>query len=152
MREPRKSDMTLELCFGSIIAVIGIALIGFAGWKAFDFWTSTTLYVAGFLACLGGFVPLWKDLPDASVVAHESMVGSENNFLGRFRLNGCSFEAYEREGANGSKQFRLVSSPKISPEREGARIRYMVNEGLIENLWPEMSNKIKEEADWAFLP
>jgi hypothetical protein len=144
--------MTLELCIGSIIAVIGIVLIGVAGLYAFDFWTSATLYVAGFLACLGGFVPLWKDLPDASVVAHESSVGSENNFLGRFRLNGCSFEAYEREGANGSKHFRLVSSAKIIPEREAACIRYMVNEGLIEDLWPELSKKIKEEADWAFLP
>jgi hypothetical protein len=71
---------------------------------------------------------------------------------GRFRLNGYSFEAYEREGENGSKQFRLVSSAKVNPEREAACIRYMVNEGLIEDLWPEMSKKIKEEADWAFLP
>ena len=29
--------------------------------------------------------------------------------------------------------------------------RYMVNEKLIEEFWPEMSKKIKEEADWAFL-
>jgi hypothetical protein len=108
--------------------------------------------VIGFVACLGGFVPLWKDLPDASVVGHESLVRSQGNFLGRFHLNGCSFEAYEKEGENGSKQFRLVSSPKVSPEREAACIRYMVNEGLIEDLWPEMSKKIKEEADWAFLP
>jgi hypothetical protein len=38
----------------------------------------------------------------------------------------------------------------MEPEREAACIRYLVNEGLIEELWPQMSQKIKEEADWAF--
>jgi hypothetical protein len=105
MREPRKSDVTWELCVGSAISVIGIVLIGVAGWNALDFWTSTTLYVIGFVACLGGFVPLWKDLPDASVVGHESLVRSQGNFLGRFHLNGCSFEAYEKEGKMVASNF-----------------------------------------------
>jgi hypothetical protein len=29
-------------------------------------------------------------------------------------------------------------------------VRYMVNEGHIENMWPEMSKQIEEDADWAF--
>jgi hypothetical protein len=52
----------------------------------------------------------------------------------------------------GSKQFRLVSSPKVSPEQEAAYIRYIVNEGLIEDWWPQMNKKITEEANWALLP
>ena len=65
-------------------------------------------------------------------------------------MNGYFFEAYERDGENGSKQFRLLSSPKLDSDREAACIRYLVNEGLIDELWPQMSQKIKEEAAWAF--
>jgi hypothetical protein len=39
----------------------------------------------------------------------------------------------------------------VSAKQEAACIRYMVNEGLIEEFWPDMNKKIKEEADWAFL-
>jgi hypothetical protein len=152
MREFRKANTTWELCVGSVLAVIGILLIGFAGWKMLDLWISTTIYVAGSIACLGGFFLIWKDLLEAAAFPDESLPRSEGNFLGRFRLNGYSFEAYEQKGENGRKQFRLVSSPKVSPEREAACIRYIVNEGLIEDLWPQRSKKIKEEADWAFLP
>ena len=38
----------------------------------------------------------------------------------------------------------------MDSEQEAACIRYLVNEGLIEELWPKMSQRIKEEADWAF--
>jgi hypothetical protein len=38
----------------------------------------------------------------------------------------------------------------LTPEREAAFIRYIVNEGLIENIWRETSKKIEEEAKWAF--
>jgi hypothetical protein len=31
-------------------------------------------------------------------------------YLGKFQLNGYLFEAYERIGNNGGKEFRLVSS------------------------------------------
>jgi hypothetical protein len=65
-------------------------------------------------------------------------------------MNGYFFEAYERDGENGGKQFRLLSSPKLDSEGEAACIRYLVNEGLVDELWPQMSQKIKEEADWAF--
>jgi hypothetical protein len=54
-------------------------------------------------------------------------------------LNGYFFEAYEREEENGSKQFQLLASPNIDPQREAACIRYLVNGGLIEDLWPQMS-------------
>jgi len=147
MRELKQYHTTRELCVGTFLAVIGIVLIGVAGSEMLDDWIRTAMYVAGFVGCLGGFLLIWKDLAAAAVL---SLARPKGNFLGEFRLNGYFLEAYEREGENGSKQFRLVSSPKMEPEREAACIRYLVNEGLIEELWPQMSQKIKEEADWAF--
>ena len=105
------------------------------------------MYVAGFIAFLGGAYPIWRDLIASE--AH-SLARPKGKFLGEFRLNGYFFEAYERDGGNGSKQFRLLSSPNMDPDQEAACIRYLVNEGLIEELWPRMSGKIKEEASWAF--
>ena len=105
------------------------------------------MYVAGFIAFLGGAYPIWRDLIASE--AH-SLARPKGKFLGEFRLNGYFFEAYERDGVNGSKQFRLLSSPNMDPDQEAACIRYLVNEGLIEELWPRMSGKIKEEAGWAF--
>ena len=90
MREFRKANTTWELCVGSVLAVIGIVLIGLAGWKTLDLWISTTIYVAGSIACLGGFFLIWKDLLEA------------------------------------------------------ACIRYIVNEGLIEDLW--LSQKFRNRA------
>jgi hypothetical protein len=104
--------------------------------------------VAGSAGCFGGFFLIWKDLVAGAVF---SLARPKDNFLGEFRLNGHFFEAYECGGENCSKQFRLLSSPKMDPEREAACIRYLVNEGLIDELWPQRCQKIKEEADWAFL-
>jgi hypothetical protein len=42
-------------------------------------------------------------------------------------------------------------SPSVSPALEAAFIRYIIHEGLIEDLLPQMSNQIEEEAGWAFL-
>jgi hypothetical protein len=147
MRELKQYHTARELCVGTFLAVIGIMLIGVAGSEMLDDWIRTAMYVAGFVGCLGGCLLMWKDLAAAAVF---SLACPKGNFLGEFRLNGYFFGAYEREGENGSKQFRLVSSPKMEPEWEAACIRYLVNEGLIEEMWPQMSQKIKEEADWAF--
>ena len=73
------------------------------------------------------------------------------NFLGRFRLNCYTFEAYEQNGLHGNRELHLVSFRKIGCEQEAALIRYLVNEGLIEELWPQMSRKIMDETGWAFL-
>ena len=110
-------------------------------------WIRPAMYVAGFLAFLGGAFLIWRDLFASE--AH-SLARPKGKFLGEFRLNGHFFEAYERDEENGSRQFRLLSSPKMDPEQEAACIRYLVNEALIEELWPRMSGKIKEEASWAF--
>jgi hypothetical protein len=68
----------------------------------------------------------------------------------RLDLNGYSLRAYECETARDGKQFRLVSIPGVAPQKEAAVIRYIVNEGLIENILQGMSKEIEEEAGWAF--
>jgi hypothetical protein len=70
--------------------------------------------------------------------------------LGRIELDGRCFEAYEDESDDGSKRFRLQSFPAISSEREAAFIRYFINEGFIERMWPRLSGRISKEAGWAF--
>ena len=47
----------------------------------------------------------------------------------------------------GEQRISVVSSPRIIAEQEAACIRYMVHEGLIEELLPQMSKKITEETD-----
>lgn len=37
-----------------------------------------------------------------------------------------------------------------TPEREAAFIRYLVLEGFVVSLWPQMCGRIDEEANWAF--
>jgi hypothetical protein len=148
MRQLEDFHATWEVCAGTCLSVVGIVLIGVGGAALLDDRIRPVMYVAGFIAFLGGAFLIWRDL-----VASEaySLPRPKGKFLGEFRLNGYFFKAYEREGENGSKQFRLLSTPKMDPDQEAACIRYLVNEGLIEELWPRMSGKIKEEADWAFL-
>ena len=147
MRELEDFHKTWRICVGTFLSVVGIVLIGIGGCEMLDDRVRPVMYIAGLIVSLSGAFLIWRDL-----VAYEAYIPAraKGKFLGKFRMNGYFFEAYERDGENGSKQFRLLSSPKLDSEREAACIRYLVNEGLIEELWPKMSQKIKEEADWAF--
>jgi hypothetical protein len=147
MRQLEDFHTTWEMWVGTCLSIVGIVLIGVGGSEILDDRIRPAMYVAGFLAFLGGAFLIWRDLFASE--AH-SLARPKGKFLGEFRLNGHFFEAYERDEENGSRQFRLLSSPKMDPEQEAACIRYLVNEGLIEELWPRMSGKIKEEASWAF--
>jgi hypothetical protein len=147
MRQLKAFHTAWEVWVGTCLSVVGIVLIGVGGLEMLDDWIRPAMYVAGVTAFLGGAILIWRDL-----VASEaySPARPKAGFLGQFRLNGYFFEAYERDGENGNKQFRLLSLPQMDPEQEAACIRYLVNEGLIDELWPRMSRKIKEEAGWAF--
>ena len=151
MRNFQPADTTWRMWVGLVLSVVGIGLYGVAGEEALEWWTVTATYAGCLLACSSGLCLICNDLFENLVLPQERLTKSEGNFLGRFRLNSYSFAAYERDGANGVKQLRLVSSTRVSAQQEAACIRYMVNEGLIEEFWPEMSKKINEEADWAFL-
>ena len=139
------------ICAGVLLTCLGMALIGFGRWYNLDISSGWPIYLAGFIFCLGGLFYLgWKDPfgePDREELAQP---GSKNIYLGRLELNGYSLRAYERETARDGKQFRLVSIPAVTPQKEAALIRYVVNEGLIENISQGMSKKIEEEAGWAF--
>jgi hypothetical protein len=99
---------------------------------------------------LSGLSLIWLDTINLSVASKESPLTANGVYLGRFKLNNHSFEAYERAANDGRAEFRLVGSPWIDPAKEAAVVRYMVNEGLIENMWPQMSKQIEEDANWAF--
>jgi hypothetical protein len=44
----------------------------------------------------------------------------------------------------------LSAFPSITCEQEAALIRYLVNEGLVENLVQGLSKRIEGETNWAF--
>jgi hypothetical protein len=139
------------LIIGVAIAELGMLLIGLGGCDALKFKTRMLFYVCGTITCLSGLLLIWIDAIRMAVAWNEPALISGWSNLGKFRLNGYLFEAYEQGGDNGVRTFRLISSPSVSPAREAAFVRYLVQEGLIENMWPEMSSRIEEEANWAFL-
>jgi len=143
------------ICVGILLTYIGMALIGLGGWCSFELSLRCLIYLAGFILFLGGFLLIWKDLLSAPACPEEPTAETpelEGTYLGSFALNGHSFKAFECETDMGRRQFRLISSPPLNSEREAAYIRYLVNEGLVENIWRGMSKKIEEEATWAFFP
>jgi hypothetical protein len=151
MRKMLEEEETWVVCAGVLLACLGLALIGFGRWYNLEISNGWPIYLAGSIFCLGGLFYLgWKD-PAVEPGSEElPQPGSKNVYLGRLDLNGYSLRAYECETARDGKQFRLVSIPAVPPQKEAALIRYIVNEGLIENISRKMSKKIEEEAGWAF--
>jgi hypothetical protein len=155
MKESSSKDSAF-LIMGILMGELGGVLLGLGGWDHFNFETRMLLYVCGSITFLGGLLLIWLvtriDATRTAVARNEPALILRGSYLGKFRLNGYLFEAYEQGAANGVKVFRLISSPSVNREREAAFIRYMVHEGLIEGMWPQASGQIKEEANWAFLP
>lgn len=158
MRKARREPSGWPVCLGVFMAYVGIALIGFGGWYSLKPSLRWLIYLAGFIVFLAGLFFIWKDLLNAPADPAEPIsppgghLSKGGHFLGEFELNGHFFKAYELETAQDGRQFRLFSSPQLTPQREAAFIRYIVNEGLVEDLWQGLSKKIEEEATWAFLP
>jgi len=151
MQETNKRDSVWHLFAGVLAADLGVLLIGLGGWDALKTEMRILIYLGGSLLFLSGLFLIWIDAVRLAALNHEPALESTGTYLGKFQLNGYLFEAYEREGNNAGKEFRLVASPAVSPAREAAFIRYIIQEGLIENLWPQMSKQIEEDANWAFL-
>lgn len=138
------------MCAGILLVCFGMALIGFGRWYNLDISQGWPIYLAGSSFCLGGLFYLgWKD-PSVEPSWDELPQPGSKIYLGRVDLNGYSLRAYECETDRDGTQFRLVSMPAVNPQKEAALIRYIVNEGLIENISRGMSKKIEEEAGWAF--
>ena len=136
---------------GVVTADLGILLIGLGGWNVLNSETRMLNYAGGSILFLSGLVLIWIDARHSKVAWNGPTLTPEGIYLGKFELNGHLFEAYERRTNNDTSEFRLLSSPSVNPAQEAAFIRYLVNEGLIEAMWPDMSRQIEEEANWAFL-
>jgi hypothetical protein len=151
MKESNRKD-SVFLIMGVVMSELGMLLIGLGGWDGLNFETRMLIYVCGSITCLAALLLIWIDAINMAIGGNQPALISRGSYLGKFRLNGYLFEAYEQGADNGVRQFRLISSPSVNPAREAAFIRYLVHEGLIESMWPEMSRQIEEEANWAFSP
>jgi hypothetical protein len=151
MKEANRRDSVKYLFMGVVTADLGMLLIGLGGWSTLNLETRILSYVSGGILSFSGLVFIWIDAIRMTVARCGRVLTSEGNYLGEFELNGYLFDAYERGINNGVSEFRLLSTPPVNPVQEAAFIRYLVNEGLIEIMWPNMSRRIEEEASWAFL-
>lgn len=152
MQDIKQKDSAWHLWAGVLMADSGILLIGLGGWNSLDPETQILICLSGIILLIGGLFLIGIDAIRVAAVSRGSIPKSGGAYLGEFELNGHFFEAYEREGDNGRREFRLISSPPVCPEQEAAFVRYMVHEGLIESLWPQTRKQIEEKANWAFRP
>jgi len=86
-----------------------------------------------------------------TAIDDEPPVKVDGTYLGCLQLNGYSLVAYERQTGDGKRQFRLTCAVPLSADQEAAFIRYLVLEGFVASLWPQMCGRIEGEAGWAFL-
>ena len=107
--------------------------------------TYITFCFAGIVTCAVGATLFFLPLSDSG-----SEMKIEGGHLGSLWLNGRYLVAYEKQVRGGRKQFRLTGSVPLRPEREAALIRYLVVEGFVDRLWPQLSDSIEEETSWAF--
>ena len=133
------------------MADISVLLIGVGGWDAVKFEFRMLFYVSGLILLLGGLCLIVLDTVKLTESSFRPIFTSRGMYLGKLCLNGFLLEAYERETNENRKEFRLTSTPPVRIAQEAAFVRYIVNEGLVDELWPDLSERIKAEADWAFV-
>lgn len=150
MRETRCTSEIWTLCFGMWIVAVIFAAVLWSVFKTNDVAVLLALSVGGFLFFLIWFVVIGRNELAKARQKHK-LAGSSSEFcLKGFYLNGHFFQPYEQAISTEQKNFRLLCRPPLEPEREAAVIRYLINEGLSERMWPHMSRRIEEEATWAF--
>ena len=146
----KRGQSPCQFVVGVLAADLGVSLLGLGAWDALKSDMRILIYIAGTVFLLSGLSLICLDTIKLTVASKESPLTANGVYLGRFKLNNYSFEAYERAADDGRTEFRLIAFPSINPAKEAAVVRYMVNEGVIENLWPRMSKQIEEDANWAF--
>jgi hypothetical protein len=135
-----------QVVMGAAACVSGLLLFGAAQViRAMDAPTYITFCFAGIVTCAVGATLFC--LPSSDTEIEMKIDGV---YVGSLWLNGRYLVAYETQMAEGRKQFRLTSSLPLRPEREAALIRYLVVEGFVSRLWPQLSESIEEKASWAF--
>jgi hypothetical protein len=146
MQTHQKKRLLWRLCGGLLTSTSGLILICLPNWEISAYIPlSIALGLAGITLCMIGMRLFLVAAGDDEPI---QVTGSE---LGNIQLNGCCLVAYESESVDGKRQFRLASSRPLSPKREAALIRYLAVEGFLVSLWPEMKERIEDEAGWAFL-
>jgi hypothetical protein len=147
MQKCKKHLVFLRISGGFIAFTSGFVLICLLNWESsVDLPVNLCASLAGISLSIVGIRLLLMATADGGPPVQVN--GAE---LGRIQLNGYYLIAYESEGANAKKQFRLRSYRTLSPEKEAALVRYLAVEGFLVSLWPEMKERIEEEANWAFL-
>jgi hypothetical protein len=150
MQETRESNGILLLYLGTLLITIIVAEAAWSEYKMWHLETSIALSACGFLFWFIRFGSTEKHAP-ARMQLDKAFTGNSEEFcLREFYLNGYLFQPYEQQTPSGRQQFRLASTPQMSPDREAAVIRYLINEALSEDMWPQISGRIEEEANWAF--
>ena len=147
MQTGQKKWLSWQIAGGVVTLTSGLTLIGMlnlAGSVSLS--VNFALGLAGITLCIAGMrlllLALSDDTPPVPVDGHE---------LGCLQLNGRFLVAYESTAPDGKKQFRLAAAAALTAHEEAALIRYMALEGFLISLWPEMKDRIEEEAGWAFL-
>ena len=146
MQETRESNRIWAMYVWTLLLIVIVAAVVWSEYRAYHFGTWIALCTGGFLFWFIGSVLAER----GTQPKHEFAEGTKDLCLRAFYLNGYFFQPYEQGTSSGRKRFRLLSTPPISPEREAAIIRYLINEGLSEKMWSQISRRIEEEADWAF--
>jgi hypothetical protein len=150
MQKTRESNGIWALYLGTLLLVVIIAAVVWSEYKMYRLGIWIVLGTSGFVFWFIGFAST-RHYGPTSPLGDSKSGGSSSEFgLREFYLNGYFFQPVEQETSGGRKQFRLLSTPPVSPEREAAFIRYLINEGLSEEMWPQISRRIEEEANWAF--
>jgi hypothetical protein len=145
----KRTGSPWRFVLGVLMADLSILLIGLGGWDAMDSEIRMLMYFSGTILLLGGLGLVVSDTIEVN--KRQPVLASKGSYLGRFNLNGFLLEAYEQETSEGRKEFRLTSTPLVGLPQEAAFVRYIVNEGLIDEFWPRLSKRIQEESDWAFV-
>jgi hypothetical protein len=135
-----------QLYQGVALSITGLLAIGALEWESLHLSARLGIFLAGIILCLfGGRLILGIGDDD------EPPVEFSGTYLGRLRLNGYDLVAYEQEKPDGRRRFRLASPVPLKAEQEASFIRYLVLEGFVASLWPQMCGRIEGEAGWAFL-
>ena len=146
-----KNESPWRFVVGVLAADLGVALLGLGAWEALNNETRILVYLGGSICLSSSLSLIWLDTIGLSAAGNQPVLTANEVYLGKFKLNNYVFKAYECAAHDGRREFRLVSHPSISFAKEAAFVRYIVNEGLIEDMWPEISKQIEEDSDWAFV-
>jgi hypothetical protein len=156
MSKTKDQSVTWHFLAGLLITEAGFWLLAFGELYLPGTWMHHASYGGVFVICLGMVLLSWQKSPRCKTLLNDTApnpttVAVREKLLGKISVNGYLLEAYEQEVDCRGKQFRLRAFHCIDAEHEARYVRYLIHEGFIDQRWPRVSNRIKEEAGWAFL-